>query len=142
VRPKENELTKFILNQRLEQDSVLIGNLRICQIRIINDARWPWLILVPEIPGAEELHDLNPDELNAITADTFDCATALKQITGCEKINSGSLGNVVRQLHIHVVARSTGDANWPGPVWGFGTSVNYETKNQTKLIAALKTKLF
>ena len=135
-------MTTFALHERLEQDSVRIGKLRICQVRLSNDARWPWLVLVPEIPGAEELHDLSVSQQEAIALDTNNCGKALKQVTNCESINSAALGNVVRQLHIHVVARSAGDSFWPGPIWGFGTPKEYEKQKRSDLIVALKAKLF
>lgn len=94
--------------------------LGLCELRIMNDRRWPWLILVPQRPDMEELHDLTPLDQAMLTFEINLVGEALKRITGCTKINTGALGNVVRQLHVHVVARSEGDPNWPGPVWGHG----------------------
>ena len=130
------------LDPRLESDSIALGNLRFCEVRLMNDARWPWLLLIPQRENISELHDLSPSELNAVTLDSVEAARALKQITGCTKINSAALGNIVRQLHIHVIARNENDANWPGPVWGFGKREDYNESHQAELSAALKDKLF
>lgn len=101
----------------------------------MDDVRWPWLILVPELEGVEEIHKLPQDAQQALTIETSETALALKNLTGCDKINSGALGNMVRQLHIHIIARNEEDPNWPGPVWGFGTREPYnETYRRTFLI--------
>ena len=91
----------------------------------MNDRRWPWLVLVPQRPGIEEIHDLTPLDQAMLTFETNMVAQALKNMTGCTKINSGALGNIVRQLHVHIVARSEGDPGWPGPVWGYGSREPY-----------------
>jgi len=85
----------------------------------MDDMRWPWLVLVPRSPGAKEWHDLSQDQWTGVNAEVKRAAHALRLFTQCEKVNIASLGNVVGQLHIHVVARNPGDPNWPGPVWGF-----------------------
>ena len=109
-----------VLDRRLDNDSEPVTWLGLCELRIMNDRRWPWLILVPQRPDMEELHDLTPLDQAMLTFEINLVGEALKRITGCTKINTGALGNVVRQLHVHVVARSEGDPNWPGPVWGHG----------------------
>jgi diadenosine tetraphosphate (Ap4A) HIT family hydrolase len=91
----------------------------------MNDRRWPWLVMVPQRPGIEEIHDLTPLDQAMVTFETNMVAQALKNMTGCSKINSGALGNIVRQLHIHIIARSEGDPGWPGPVWGHGSREPY-----------------
>ncbi|MDN2567324.1 HIT family protein [Aquibium sp. A9E412] len=108
----------FELDTRLECDSRPLIWLGLCELRIMNDRRWPWLVLVPQRPGVEELHDLTPLDQAMLTFEINMVSKALKEATGCSKINCGALGNVVRQLHVHVVARFEGDAGWPGPVWG------------------------
>ena len=111
----------FILDPRLEADSMPLGMLALCELRLMNDSRWPWLLLVPMRAGAVEMHDLAAADQAALSREMAHCAKALKAATGAMKINTGALGNIVRQLHIHVIARNEGDQNWPGPVWGFGT---------------------
>ena len=135
-------MTAILLDSRLEGDSIALGDLRFCQVRLMNDARWPWLLLVPQRPNVSELHDLSKAELANVALDSVDAARALKQITNCTKINCGSLGNIVRQLHIHVIARNENDPNWPNPVWGYGVPKNYTQDDQIELTTALKDKLF
>jgi diadenosine tetraphosphate (Ap4A) HIT family hydrolase len=110
----------FRLDERLEHDSEFCVNLGLCQMRLLEDHRWPWLVLVPQRNDLTEIFDLTPLDQTMLTFETAMVATALKQVTGAEKINVGALGNIVRQLHVHVIARQEGDANWPGPVWGYG----------------------
>ncbi|RJG42922.1 MULTISPECIES: HIT family protein [unclassified Mesorhizobium] len=116
----------FELNARLEADSEPLMWLGLCELRIMNDSRWPWLILVPQRPGIEEVHDLTPLDQAMLTFECNTVAQALKKSTDCTKINTGALGNIVRQLHIHVIARFEGDAGWPGPVWGHGMREPYK----------------
>jgi diadenosine tetraphosphate (Ap4A) HIT family hydrolase len=115
----------FELHRQLEADTEPVLWLGLCELRAMNDRRWPWLVLVPQRPDIEEIHDLTPLDQTMVTFETNLVAQALKRLTGCSKINTGALGNVVRQLHIHVVARSEGDPGWPGPVWGHGAREPY-----------------
>lgn len=127
-------MNKFQLDSRLAADSFLIGHFELCELRLINDSRWPWLVLVPKIAGAEEIHETSPDQQAQIANETAITAKALKQMMGCEKINSAAIGNIVRQLHIHVIARNENDTNWPGPVWGFGKSQPYDNDKKALVI--------
>ncbi len=86
----------------------------------MNDARFPWLILVPRRPGLVELVDLQPAERAALMEEIAGVSVALSARRGVDKINVGALGNIVPQLHVHIVGRAVGDDAWPGPVWGFG----------------------
>lgn len=113
-------MSTFTLDERLERDGIPIASIGLCQLRLMNDRRWPWLILIPQREDVSEIFELSPLDQTMLTFETMLVATALKKMTGAEKINVGALGNVVRQLHVHVIARRTGDPNWPGPVWGFG----------------------
>ena len=119
----------FELDRRLNNDSVPVIWLGLCELRIMDDRRWPWLLLVPQRLGVTEIHDLTPLDQAMLTFESNMVAQALKQATGCLKINTGALGNVVRQLHIHVIARSEHDPNWPGPVWGFGEREPYRRED-------------
>ncbi|WP_174061761.1 HIT domain-containing protein [Agrobacterium larrymoorei] len=131
----------FRLDDRLARDSALITTLGLCQLRIQNDSRWPWLVLVPQRNDVSELFDLTPLDQAVLTFETNLVAAALKDITGATKINVGALGNIVPQLHVHIIARSEGDPFWPGPIWGQGTAIPYaEDEKQTfmkKLAGAL-----
>lgn len=127
-------MTAFELNERLRADSEFVADLGLCQLRLMDDRRWPWLLLVPQRPGIEELFELKPLDQALITFETNLAAEALKKVTDATKVNVGALGNIVRQLHVHVIARRENDANWPGPVWGFGTREPYCADDKKALI--------
>ncbi len=134
-------MTGFELDGRLAADTTKVADLQSGPLLAMNDSRWPWLILVPAVPGAVELHDLDADMARLVHDETDRVAAALKRASGCEKINTGALGNIVRQLHIHVVARSAGDPNWPGPVWGYGTRIERDPGDMRAFIDRVKTAL-
>ena len=118
-------MSAFELDQRIDRDSGFVARLTLCQVRIQNDSRWPWLVMVPERAGVTEIFGLSSDDQALLSAEVGKVGAALKQATGATKINIAAIGNIVRQFHVHVIARSEGDANWPGPVWGFGQSRPY-----------------
>ncbi|MBX4889436.1 HIT domain-containing protein [Rhizobium bangladeshense] len=134
-------MNAFELDPRLENDSVSIMVTGLCDLRLSKDARWPWLILVPRRADITEIFELTPLDQVLLAFETELVANALKKITGATKINVGALGNVVRQLHVHVIARFEGDANWPGPVWGFGRAEPYEDAKRDELTAKLREAL-
>lgn len=131
----------FVLDSKIESVSDPILWLGLCELRLMNDRRWPWVMLVPQRPGIEEIHELTPLDQAMLTFETNMVAQALKTVTGCTKINSGALGNQVRQLHVHVVARNDGDPNWPGPVWGYGEAEAYRREDKHRFADALKAAL-
>lgn len=132
----------FLLDERLARDSQSILKLGLCDLRLSRDSRWPWVILVPQRPGVSEIFDLTPLDQAVLTFEQVTVGAALKKVTGATKINIAAIGNVVRQLHVHVVARFDDDPNWPGPIWGYGTAVPHsdETFNalKTKMLEALQ----
>lgn len=134
-------MTEFTLDPQLKADTLHVKSLDACELLLLNDKRWPWLILVPKIENAVEWHELFTDQRQDIDFEIANVASLLKAITGCEKINIASLGNSVRQLHIHIVARNEGDPNWPKPVWGFGDREPYQTQVSESLIETLQTEL-
>jgi diadenosine tetraphosphate (Ap4A) HIT family hydrolase len=131
----------FTLDERLARDALLIGDLPLCRVLLMNDARWPWLILVPRREGLVELIDLDPPDQTRLMDEAGRAARFLKSQARADKINVGALGNIVRQLHLHVVARVIGDPAWPGPVWGYGVATPYGDDAAQALIAATKTSL-
>jgi diadenosine tetraphosphate (Ap4A) HIT family hydrolase len=131
----------FALDDRLGRDALLIGDLTLCRVLLMNDARWPWLILVPRREGLVELTDLDPPDQTQLMDEAGRAARFLKSQARTDKINVGALGNIVRQLHLHVVARVIGDAAWPGPVWGSGTATRYDDKTARLLVAAAQKDL-
>lgn len=131
----------FELDSRLERDSVPLMWLGLCEMRVMNDRRWPWLVLVPQRAGAVEIHDLTPLDQTMLTFETNTVSKALKELTQCQKINIGALGNIVSQLHVHIVARHDRDPAWPGPVWGHGQREPYEPASIHKFIDSVRSKL-
>lgn len=128
----------FELDARLEADTQPFMWLSLCELRVMDDRRWPWLILIPQRGGIEELHDLTPLDQTMLAFETHMVAQALKKATDCSKINVGALGNVVRQLHVHIVARSEDDAFWPGPVWGHAPSEPYRRADLHRLVEKIR----
>lgn len=131
----------FALDPRLEADTFVVGDLRLCRVLLMNDCRFPWLILVPRRAGLSELHDLPAQELGALAGEAVLAGKKLKGLTGARKINTGALGNMVAQLHVHVVARFEGDDAWPGPVWGHGAAAPYAPAAAAERVATLRAAL-
>ena len=114
------------LDPRLATDTVFIADGPLSQLRLMDDARFPWLVLVPRVPGAIEWIDLDGAAQRLLLAEINQAGTLLREhFAPIDKLNIGALGNVVRQLHVHVVGRREGDAAWPGPVWGSGPRRSY-----------------
>jgi diadenosine tetraphosphate (Ap4A) HIT family hydrolase len=116
----------FELDTRLAADSVLIADGPLSQIRLMNDDRFPWVVLVPRAPGASEWIDLDGSQQRLLLAEINQVSRHLKQKPNVTKLNIGALGNIVPQLHIHLVGRHEGDAAWPGPVWGSGPAQRFD----------------
>ena len=108
----------FKLNKTLEKDSRLVTDLELCQTRLINNSDFPWVILVPRLNGIIEITDLNDADYNLLNAETKLVAQALQSESAPDKLNIATLGNVVSQLHIHIIARYKNDKLFPKPVWG------------------------
>ncbi|MCP4183522.1 MAG: HIT domain-containing protein [Hyphomicrobiales bacterium] len=134
-------MPEFILDRRLQADCLYLHKMELCDLLLMNDNRWPWLILVPRIVEAKEIHQMNNHDQILLLRETVLISSVLADISGCEKINTGSLGNIVRQLHVHVVGRSTGDANWPGPIWGYGKRQPYQREKQVHLMNGIRKRL-
>ena len=131
----------FALDPRLEADTRPIGDLALSRALLMNDARYPWVILVPRREGLAELTDLNAGERALLTEEMARVAAVVGALPGVEKVNIGLLGNIVRQMHAHVIGRRVGDAAWPGPVWGAGAAVRYEAERLDARLAELRAKL-
>lgn len=127
-------MTDFVLDPRLEADSLPVVQWPLCQVRLIDDARFPWLILVPQRPDISEILDLDSDDRRQLTAEIDRAAAGLRRAVGCHKLNVAALGNVVAQLHVHVIARTRSDAAWPKPVWGQGHAQPYDDAGARELI--------
>ncbi|MBX3248380.1 MAG: HIT domain-containing protein [Myxococcales bacterium] len=133
--------TTFELDPRLESDSFPIGELPLCLARLHADARFPWVVLIPARTGLRELHELTPPEREAFFDESCLLAKAMERLFRPEKLNIASLGNVVPQLHVHHVARFSGDPAWPGPVWGSGPIKPYAPEHLAERLAALRSAL-
>jgi diadenosine tetraphosphate (Ap4A) HIT family hydrolase len=131
----------FVLDERLAGDTLVIGDLALSRALLMNDARWSWLILVPRREGLVELTDLEAADRARLIEEAALAGRFLKTHAKADKINVGALGNVVRQLHLHVVARFVGDPAWPGPVWGLGAATNYDEAEARALIEVARTGL-
>jgi diadenosine tetraphosphate (Ap4A) HIT family hydrolase len=134
-------MTPHWLDARLLADSVPVAGLPLCEVRLQDDARFPWLVLIPRRPGLVEITDLDPAERGILIEEIATAARALEAATDCAKINVGALGNIVRQLHVHVVGRNEGDAAWPGPVWGAGTRIAYAPDARDALLTQIRYAL-
>ena len=129
------------LDPLLERDTVPVGDMPLCHVLLINDANYPWLLLVPRRRGIIEVTELDDIEQAQLMSELVQAARALKAITACDKINIAALGNVVAQLHVHVIARSRGDAAWPKPVWNAVPARAYEPAAMEKLMVPLRQRL-
>ena len=127
-------MSGFQLDPRLARDSVFIADGPLSHVRLMDDARFPWLLLVPRIAGASEWIDLDGGAQRLLLAEINQVGALVRTAPGVHKLNIGALGNMVPQLHVHLVGRHPGDAAWPGPVWGSGAAVRYLPETlQTRL---------
>jgi diadenosine tetraphosphate (Ap4A) HIT family hydrolase len=146
VQPPIPRPPMFTLDPRLEASSIFLTDLALCQARLQADARWPWIVLIPRRGGLRELEELDPGERNLLTGEIVSAGRAVRAIgevsgRAVEKLNVGALGNVVAQLHIHVVGRRRDDPAWPGPVWGFGAQVGYDSAALESILAVIGERL-
>jgi diadenosine tetraphosphate (Ap4A) HIT family hydrolase len=131
-------MTNFILDPRLQADTHLAAEWPLSKVLLMDDARYPWAILVPRVANVSEWFDLNPQDQAQLSREALSLAAQMKALTGARKMNVAALGNMVAQLHVHVVARVEGDAAWPGPVWGLGVKTLYTDEARAALLARLK----
>ena len=130
------------LHPQLERDTVNIGDLPLCRVLVIQDANYPWLLLVPRRPDVVEVIDLDEVEQAQLMTETTRVARVLREITKCDKLNIAALGNVVPQLHVHVIARRKTDAAWPRPVWGTAPPADHDPEELKAFIGALRKKIW
>ena len=131
----------FMLDERLAADTHLIGDFELSRVLLMDDARFSWLILVPRRAGLRELIELSRDEQHALLDEINRCAHVLHALDKPDKLNVAALGNVVSQLHVHVIARYRTDAAWPRPVWGVGERMPYAPAELERRIAGLRAAL-
>ena len=121
-----------------------VGELALCHVRLQDDARYPWLVLIPRAPNAREIEDLHPLNRARLIDEIVLAGEAVRAIGGAldlavDKLNVGALGNVTPQLHLHVVGRRVGDPAWPGPVWGQGEAAPFSADQLSAAISAAKS---
>lgn len=131
----------FTLDPRLAAASLHVGDLALSRVLLMNDARYPWLMLIPMREGLVEIIDLDREARLALMDEIALASEALRGREGVDKINVGALGNNVNQLHVHVLGRKVGDPAWPGPVWGVGAAVAYEPARGAELVEAFRGAL-
>jgi diadenosine tetraphosphate (Ap4A) HIT family hydrolase len=127
----------FALDPCIEADSLLAGRYAEFQVRLVDDERFFWVLLIPECEGIVELHDLDPKTNADLIQLAAALGAALQRATGAKKINTATIGNVVSQFHLHVIARHTHDESWPAPVWGRGTAVPLLPETRAKRLEIL-----
>ena len=136
-----SSFTGFELDPRILNDTRPIASLPLSELVLMNDSRFTWLILVPRIADAAELLDLSPPQRLELWREIDRVSAMLRAEFPCDKLNIATLGNMVRQLHIHVIVRRVDDDAWPAPVWGVGSAVPYSEADLGNLLQELRHKL-
>lgn len=128
----------WILDVQLQMDTVKIVDLDLCQARLMNDQRFPWIILIPKRDGIEEVYQLNKNDQISLIKEIDVTSHVLRETFNPYKLNIAALGNMVRQLHIHVIARFESDSVWPKPVFGHGEAIPYDKDKLAQKIGKLQ----
>ena len=131
----------FALDSRLQQDCLVIGDFPLCRLLLMNDSNYPWFILVPRREEVSELFQLDADDQRQLWQETTLLAETLKGIFEADKMNVATLGNVVSQLHMHVIVRRREDASWPAPVWGRHPAQPYSEEQAGQVVDKLRSVL-
>ena len=134
-------MTSFVLHPQLEKDSELVTELLLCSVRLINDANYPWLILVPRVANIGDVIDLNVAQQQTLWQESALVSHALKHLFTPDKLNVAALGNMVPQLHLHHIVRYQSDVSWPKPIWGQVPSKPYSDKLLIEKIDLIKTEI-
>ena len=134
-------MSDFLLDPRLAADSHFIADGPLSQIRLMDDARYPWLLLVPRVADIAEWIELDGNQQRLLLAEINQAGKLVHVEPGVEKLNIGALGNVVRQFHVHLVGRHAGDTAWTGPVWGHGTALRFPAAEREARIEAWRQRL-
>ncbi|ATC33707.1 HIT domain-containing protein [Caulobacter vibrioides] len=139
-------MAEFVLDPAFVATSHAVIDLPLCEVRLQDDARYPWLVLIPRLPGLRELEDLSTSDRAQLLEETIRAGSAVRAIgarleLAVAKLNIGALGNVTAQLHVHVVGRRSDDPAWPGPVWGHSPATAYDAATRKAAIAAAREVL-
>lgn len=131
----------FTLHDRLKSDTIEIAEFRLSVALLMNDSSFPWLILVPMRDGVKEIHGLSKEDRAVLMEEIAFASNAIQKLFHTDKINVGALGNIVPQLHVHVIGRFKTDRAWPGPVWGTGPAVPYPQQELDRTLSLLRQSL-
>lgn len=139
-------MAEFVLDPAFVATSHLVGDLPLCQARLQDDARYPWVVLIPRLAGLREIEDLSAADRVQLVEETVRAGSAVRAVArvlglAVDKLNVGALGNVTPQLHVHVLGRRIGDPAWPGPVWGHSAGQAYEAEVLARAVAAARAAL-
>lgn len=132
----------WTLHPQLDRDTASLGDLPLSRVLVINDANFPWLLLVPRRPEIVEIIDLDEVEQAQLMTEITRVARALQAVTNCQKLNVAALGNAVPQLHVHIIARFSSDAAWPKPVWGATPPRAYDREELHNFVTPLRRKIW
>lgn len=133
--------SRYELHPQLADDSIPVTEWPLCEVRLMDDANHPWLILIPRVPEAVELIELDANQRTQLSAEIDRAARALKAVFKPDKLNVAALGNLVPQLHVHVIARFHNDIAWPRPVWGAANARPYAPEELVERVRALRAAL-
>ena len=131
----------FQLDPQLQRDTILIVDWHLSQVRLMNDSRYPWVILIPKVSDIAEVHELVEEQQYLLLRESVRLSKALDQLFAPHKLNVAALGNMVRQLHIHHIVRFESDASFPRPVWGVGDAVPYDAEALNETVNGLRIAL-
>ncbi len=132
----------FELHKQLQQDTIDIGDLPLSRVLVVKDAHYPWLMLVPRRADIIDIIDLDEVAQAQLMTEINRVGRALKEVTRCDKLNVAALGNVVPQLHVHIIARRKTDAAWPRPVWGVMPPLAHDAEEVQRFISELRRKIW
>lgn len=127
----------FSLHERLAKDTISLGRSNLCEIRLMNDQTWPWVLLVPALAGTREIYELSPEQQHLLLQESSALSRGMMDVFSGDKMNVAALGNMVPQLHVHHIVRFEGDPAWPAPVWGKQPPVPYDDGRLTEFKQAL-----
>ncbi len=134
-------MTDFTLHPQLAKDSVFVSKLKLCRVLLITDATYPWLVLVPERRDIREIHQLDDEDQQVLMQEISFVAESLEALVDADKMNVAALGNMVPQLHVHIIARFEGDPAWPAPVWGAVPKTPYEKHQLEATVSSIRDAL-
>lgn len=128
----------FILHPQLQQDCIELGRFELCRLLLLNDARYPWCVLVPQRDGIREIHELEAEDQRLLLEESVCLGRFLEQEFSAHKLNVAALGNMVPQLHVHHIVRYSHDRAWPRPVWGLGEAMPYSPEGLEEMQARFR----